>query len=397
MKVYKVYRALFIIVVLVSFILLASEGSGSKSFNANKGGTIELNTNVGDVKINTWDKSEAYVQIQGLDKNELEKVKMEQVENLIRISYKSGWGRMFSHVKFDITIPSQFNLNLNTAGGDINIGGSINGEVIANTSGGDIRVADVIGGPVKATTSGGDIFLQKLIGDGSLRTAGGDIKTGKVDGKLQAHTSGGDIEVESVSKSLEAKTAGGDIKAGNVGGEAKVSTSGGDIYVEDIKGDAEVSTSGGNIKVGKVEGKATIKTAGGDIILNGAKGKAMLKTAGGDITIKNVFGSIEAKTAGGNIEAELIPDGKEGSKLVSAGGEIKLYVDEKARATIEATIKLDGFSLSKRNYIIKSEFPKESYITSNDEIHAVYKLNGGGVLIELVTSNSDIEILKLRK
>ncbi len=50
-------------------------------------------------------------------------------------------------------------------------------------------------------------------------------------------------------------------------------------------------------------------------------------------------------------------------------------------------------------YILLSEFPKESYATEEeaDEIRTVYKLDGGGELIELSTSNSNIEIHKLHR
>jgi len=49
--------------------------------------------------------------------------------------------------------------------------------------------------------------------------------------------------------------------------------------------------------------------------------------------------------------------------------------------------------LEKSRYVVKSEFPKESYETDEDggEIRAVYKLNGGGEVVELSTSNSNIE------
>ncbi len=99
------------------------------------------------------------------------------------------------------------------------------------------------------------------------------------------------------------------------------------------------------------------------------------------------------------MEAELIPSGKGGSKLTSSGGDVRLYIDENSKATIEATIRLDGWGMRESRYVVKSEFPKESYETDEeaDEIRAVYKLNGGGELIELSTSNSNIEIHKLRR
>jgi hypothetical protein len=356
------------------------DGNRSKSFSVSKGGTIEVSTSRGDINISPWDKNEVSIVIEGLDDEDFDKVKMTQNGNIVRVSYRSRWDDGSGHVRFAISVPSQFNLDMNTSGGDLEVKGELTGKIDGSTSGGDIKLGNVFGGPVEVTTSGGDISTGKIEGDGSLKTAGGDIQVGSVNGSLSVNTSGGNIQVETITKSLDAKTAGGNIIIGNVGGEAHVSTSGGDI------------------KVGKVSGKATLNTAGGDIELKGASGNVNAKTSGGDVKLQNITGSINAKTSGGEVEAELIPSGKGGSKLSSSGGDVRLYIDENSKATIEATIRLDGWGSRKTRYIVKSEFPKESYETDEeaDEIRAVYKLNGGGELIELSTSNSNIEIHKLR-
>ena len=370
----------FVAFFATSLALGRYEGVRSKSFTVSKGGTIEVSTSVGDIQISTWAKSEVYVTVEGLDEEDLEKVKMTQNGNVIRVSYRSRWNDGSGHVRFDINVPSQFNLDLNTSGGDLEVKGEISGRIDGSTSGGSIQLGNVVGGPVEVKTSGGDISTGKIEGDGSLKTAGGDIAVGSVNGSLSVNTSGGNIQVETVTKSLEAKTAGGDIIIGDVGGEARVSTSGGDV------------------NVGKVTGKATLSTAGGDIELKGASGKVSAKTSGGDVKLQNITGSIDAKTAGGEVEAELIPSGKGGSKLSTAGGDVRLYIDENSKATIEATIRLDSWGWKRNKYIVKSEFPKESYEMDEEEgeIRAVYKLNGGGELIELKTINSNIEIHKLR-
>jgi hypothetical protein len=376
-------RILIVTLVALFITTLASareDGSRSKSFSVSKGGTMEVSTSRGDIHISPWEKNEVSVVVEGLDDEDLDKVKMTQNGNVVRVSYRSRWNNGSGHVRFAISVPSQFNLDMNTSGGDLEVKGGLTGKIDGSTSGGDIKLGNVFGGPVEVTTSGGDISTGKIEGDGSLKTAGGDIQVGSVNGSLSVNTSGGNIQVETISKSLDAKTAGGNIIIGNVGGEAHVSTSGGDI------------------NVGKVSGKATLNTAGGDIELKGASGNVSAKTSGGDVKLQNITGSINAKTSGGEVEAELIPSGKGGSKLSSSGGDVRLYIDENSKATIEATIRLDGWGSRKSRYVVKSEFPKESYETDEeaDEIRAVYKLNGGGELIELSTSNSNIEIHKLR-
>lgn len=373
----------FLLSVLVLTSLAAArdtEVTRSKSFIVSKGGTLELSTSMGDVRIKTWDKNEVYVSVDGLDDRELERLKMTQDGNTVRVSFRSSWGHWSGHVVFDVSVPAQFNLDMSTSGGDLTVSGALNGKIDGSTAGGDIKLGDVNGGPVEMTTSGGDITAGNLQGDGRLKTAGGDIKVGTVNGTLEVATSGGDITVQSVTKSLEAKTAGGDIQIGDVGGEAKV------------------STSGGSIDVGKVSGRASLSTAGGDIELKGASGRVVARTSGGDVRLQGITGSIEAKTAGGEVDAELVPSGKGDSKLTSAGGTIRLAVPENARATIEAVIRFEGWGRHADRYQVRSEFKQESYNTDMDagEIRAVYKLNGGGDAIYLQTVNADIELKKLR-
>jgi hypothetical protein len=378
----RILVAALVALCAITCALAREEAERTKSFTVSKGGTFEISTSVGDIRISTWEKNEVYVNVEGLDDEDLSQVKMSQSGNVVRVSYRTRWGDGSGHVRFMITMPSQFNLDLNTSGGDLEVKGGLTGKIDGSTSGGDIKLGNIFGGPVDVSTSGGDITTGKLEGEGHLKTAGGDIHVGSVNGSLFVNTSGGNIQVETVSKTLDAKTAGGDINIGDVGGEARVSTSGGDV------------------NVGKVTGKATLSTAGGDIELKGASGRVSARTSGGDVKLQNITGSIDAKTAGGEVEAELIPSGKGGSRLSSSGGDIRLYIDEKSKATIEATIRLDGWGWGshKSRYVVKSEFPKESYETDEEggEIRAVYQLNGGGEMIELSTSNSNIEIHKLR-
>jgi DUF4097 and DUF4098 domain-containing protein YvlB len=358
---------------------LLAQTSREKSFNVGKGGTLEVSTSVGDIHIKPWEKNEVSVAVEGLEDEELDRVKITQSGNTVRVSYRSRWNNSSDHVLFDVQVPQQYNLDLSTSGGDLAVNGSLNGKIDGSTSGGDIKLGDVVGGPVDVSTSGGNIKTGTIQGDGILKTAGGDIQVEKVNGQLTVNTSGGNIRVMTVSKSLDAKTAGGDITIGDVGGEASVSTSGGDITV------------------GKVSGDATLGTAGGDIELKGASGDVQAKTSGGDVRLENITGSIDARTSGGEVSAELIPSGKGGSKLSSSGGNIRLSIAPQSKATIEATIRMNGWGFHKSQYVVRSEFPKESYETDEDggEIRAVYKLNGGGEVIELSTVNSDIEIHKL--
>lgn len=386
----SIYRS--IIFLLMVFLTLSSEGAGqkrkvddsgvrSKSFTVNKGGSLEVTTSVGDIRVIPWDKNEVHVEVDGIDDEDLDRLKMTQNGNSVRVSFRPKWGD-YNDIHFEVSVPSQFDVSLKTSGGDLEITNAMNGKINGSTAGGDIRLKGNMGGTVDMSTSGGDVEAKSIQGDGTLKTSGGNIRVGAVNGELEVGTSGGNIDVESVGKSLDAKTSGGDITVGSVGGEARVSTAGGDI------------------KMGKVTGKASMSTAGGNIELKGASGNVNAKTAGGDIRIENVTGSIDARTAGGEVEAELIPSGKGSSRLVSSGGNIRLAIPDNAKVTIEATIQIqDRWRKYKEKYKIRSsDFKADSYEVNEDdeEIRATYKLNGGGETIYLETVNADIEIKKLR-
>jgi len=310
----------------------------------------------------------------GIDDGDMEYVKMSQSGDEVRVTYKPKWGSS-SGGMFTLTVPTQCKVNLRTSGGDLELTGNLLGDA-------------------KGSTSGGNISIERVKGNVSMSTSGGNIKTGDIDGKADLRTSGGNITLASVNGEASVSTSGGDIRIGKVGKKLDARTSGGDIEVGDIGGDANISTAGGDLRIGIVSGSATIRTSGGDIELKGASGSVVAKTSGGDIDLANIDGTVDASTSGGNIAAGLTPSGKGGSKLRSSGGDIHLKIPSTAKATIDATIRLQPGWGSTKKYEIRSDFNADSQDKNDDEIRARYTLNGGGDTIELVTVNGYIDIRK---
>jgi DUF4097 and DUF4098 domain-containing protein YvlB len=349
----------------------------TKSFSVSKGGSLTVVTSVGDVTLRPWEKNEVLVETTGIPEDELDRLRMTQTGNAVRVEFRPT-SSSHGQVRFIISLPSQFDVDLSTAGGDILVEGALTGVLKGSTAGGDVRVGD-LSGRADLKTSGGDITAGRVRGDADLKTSGGDIRVVSADGQVNVSTSGGDIEVGDVGKALKASTAGGDIKVGNVGGEATLSTAGGDV------------------RVGKVSGTATLKTAGGDVECNGATGPVVAKTAGGDLRLSGISGSIEAATAGGDIRAELNPTGSGPSSLTTAGGSVSLYLPENAKATVQALIRIEGrWKTNSARYDIRSDFKAAAYTKDEDaeEIRASYELNGGGQVITVKTVNGDIQIRK---
>lgn len=282
-------------------------------------------------------------------------------------------------IRFTINIPSHFNTNLYTSGGDIVVKGTLTGEIQGETSGGDIRISDV-NGSVDMSTGGGNIRAGDIIGNISMTTSGGDIDIGAVSGTAEVTTSGGDIGVERVGRALKAETSGGNITVGDVVGSATVATSGGDITASRLLGGASLETSGGNIE------------------LRSGVGAVSAKTAGGDIRIDSVTGAVEARTSAGNVEIGLIPTGKGKTRISSSVGDIRLYIPSDAKATITARLRVRGGWKSRSDeWTISSDFEGTTYEKDEQgrEHRATYHLNGGGQPISLETTLGSIEIRKL--
>jgi DUF4097 and DUF4098 domain-containing protein YvlB len=358
-----------------------AQSKKEQTFSVGKGSSLDVSVTGCAILIKTSDKNEIHVVAEGIPEDAVEYLKMTQSGDEVRVSYRPKWGND-NDGRFVITVPAQTKLELRTSGGDIELQGSLTGDAVGSTAGGDI-IIEKVKGMVRMSTSGGDVRAGDIDGKADLRTSGGNIILASVNGEATISTSGGDIRIEKVGKKLDARTSGGDIEVGDIGG------------------DASLSTAGGDVRVGKVSGNAYLRTAGGDLMLKSASGTVEAKTAGGDIDLKNITGSIEASTAGGNVIAELIPDGKGSSKLKTAGGDVKLFIPENAKATIEATIRLRdnenwGSSSRKSKYEVRSDFKAESYQKDDDrqEIRARYLLNGGGETITLETVNGFIDIKK---
>jgi DUF4097 and DUF4098 domain-containing protein YvlB len=380
-QIMKLLFSTIIAAALASGLVLAQEGlTKTKSFTVSKGGTLEVSIRGGDIYISTWDKNEVFVRVEFSDEDELDRVRMTQQGNTIRITDRDRWSGD-DNSRYEITIPSQFNIDVRTSSGDLTLRGKLKGNVNGETSAGDIRLGD-IEGTIDVHTSGGNVRAGKVVGDATLNTSGGDIDVISASGDLNVRTSGGNIRLGNIGKTLQASTSGGDVVIGNVGGEATV------------------STSGGNIQVGKVSGKASLKTSGGDIELNGGNGLIRASTSGGNVMLENISGSVDARTAGGDIQAELRPSGKGKSRLSSASGAIWLYLPEDSKATIDARIRIQGsWRHEQDTYMVRSDFKAQSSERNEDEreIRTKYILNGGGEMITLETVNSDIVIKKLMK
>ncbi len=394
----------------------------SESFKVEPGGRLDFSCLIGTVNISTWNKNEAVVNVEGIPAEHEDYLLVSYDGGMLRVEYSPNVVVWSKRIRFSLELPESFDLDIRTGVGEIEVLGELAGTIRGYTEGGDITTGD-IGGLADLTTDGGNVRV------GTIGDAG------------YIMSSGGDVRVEGASADLDVHTAGGHIRAGKIGGALKAHTSGGNISIEFVGGNARVSTSGGDIELDEIAGDAHIVTNGGDVELGKATGFVRARTVGGNIELTDVTGAVDAKTGGGDVFSGLVPQGSRPSSLVTAGGDIVLYVDSTARTTIEARIRPKGdqhltyvfnpvFSgdvtatvrvlpltvkvkpsvnespgrnlhitatmVDPLEYEIRSNFEAKRYEESDDmsEISATYVLNGGGTRIWLETANGNIDIRK---
>jgi DUF4097 and DUF4098 domain-containing protein YvlB len=365
-----------ILLVIVSSGVAGTENGSSdfqKDFFVSKGGKLIVSVSVGDIQVRVWDKSQVQMTAQDIGED-ADRVETDQSGNIVNVRYRVHGGLWGSsrNLRFIFYVPSNFNLDLSTSGGDVTIEGQLVGDVDLSTSGGDLKIDDV-DGKADGKTSGGDIIVHNLEKDATLSTSGGDIRVDHAASDLQVSTSGGDIVVGTVGKDLDASTAGGDISIEKAGGNLRASTSSGDMTI------------------GKIGGNVDISTSGGDILLASGNGHVSANTSGGDIEVMNATGSVDVWSSGGTVKVCLTPKGNQESRIESSGGDVYLYVPSDAKASIRAEV-----SGSDDNEIV-SDFPVVIYDKSHGYGNETGKitLNGGGQKIYLHSSGGNISVKKL--
>ncbi|MDO6720358.1 DUF4097 family beta strand repeat-containing protein [Psychrosphaera sp. 1_MG-2023] len=252
-KITSQLMAFTLLTLLVAFSAMAADYE--QEFNVAAGGKLNVKIESGSIKIQTHNTATALVEarITGRDSDDFS-INSDLKGNSLKVRGElegRSWNRDLK-VELTITIPKEFDIEVDTSGGSIEIS-DLNGNVIAHTSGGSINV-----GTIK--------------GDVRLDTAGGSIRTEDVYGSLNAHTSGGSIRVTFAEQLKD---------------DAKLDTSGGSItayLIEDVKVDLDASTSGGRVKTDfAVTGSVKKRSIRGEI--NGGGPTLKLRTSGGSVKV----------------------------------------------------------------------------------------------------------------
>jgi len=270
----------------------------SEKFEVSDGGTLRLDTDVGDVKVTGGDGSavEVVVTVEGdIDDIEDYTVKFKETNEGVEVRGRyrdhNGWHLDWGdfRARYVVTVPRSFNLKMETSGGDMTIS-DVRGTVRGSTSGGDLKITD-ISGEIHMETSGGNIRLKNISGKIVTETSGGDIHGSDITGTLGVETSGGNIDLRRVRAEAHASTSGGDVRLEmleNQGVDA--STSGGNIVIvfpESTGADIFAETTAGRVRCDfAIRGTMDDGSLRGEI--NGGGKRVRAETSGGDIAIRSV-------------------------------------------------------------------------------------------------------------
>jgi hypothetical protein len=269
-----------------------------KTFSVNSGGSLTLNSDIGNVEIDTWDKNEVLVtaDASGSEGNlEHLDVIFAQDKDNVKVTGKYsdnnwlGWHSNNLDVTFKVTVPKKFYVRAQSSGGNMMVR-NLDGNATMETSGGNVDANDVMGS-VELRTSGGNVSASHVNGPLQIKTSGGQINCSDIVGELNSHTSGGDVDLANIDGKISTETSGGSIHITMTGDNKGVyaHSSGGDIRIsvkEGVKAMLEASTSGGRVRC---ELPITVK---GDMdesqlrgAINGGGETIRAETSGGDVKI----------------------------------------------------------------------------------------------------------------
>lgn len=259
-----------------------------RSFKVGAGGTLNVMTGVGSIKVEANDTDSIDVDVRrkintnnrravqvGLDEVN---IVFEQDGSSLNIRTDLTTPTDGIDLEFAILAPRLFDMNLETSGGSVRVSNS-QGNVRGSSGGGSLFF-NKVGGRIFAETGGGDIFIEQAPADSTSRTV------------KQA------AEAYSVAEpvcEVEAETGGGSVLARITAqpvGCYRLMTGGGDVAVhiaDDIAAEIEATTSGGKIVVDvpvTLKGQTTRNSLKGSLKEGGPT--LMLRTSGGSIYLRKL-------------------------------------------------------------------------------------------------------------
>ena len=373
-------RIIVLLILLVTFGVAGDKVLLDKTLKVKSGGKLSVDLNTGgDLSISTWDKKKIYVVAKtgSGDKDSYPEINFKKDGGgaSLSTSNRNNHNNHSSQITFTVIIPKEFDLDLQSMGGDFEIF-NLKGSIEGRTMGGSLDLENLKGN-VNLTTMGGRISLKNSTLEGSVSTMGGRVLMENVSGSVKGSSMGGEV----IRRNVE----GPDGKM--TGGLVEISSMGGSISVDDAPEGADVHTMGGAIRIKR------------------AKQFVKAKTMGGKITIDEIEGWVDATTMGGDIKVEVVGKGQNGNadiKLSSMNGDITLTVPKKYEMTFDLEIVNYKSSSEKGNIISDFEmdileedaWQGDSGNDQRKSVTGIGSVGSGKNKISIKTHNGNIVIKK---
>jgi TonB family protein len=312
-------------------------------------------------------------------------------------------------VRFEVTVPASFGLDVNTGAGDIQTA-DVGGAATLVTEGGNIVTGQLATNPLENSekhshahsthppaarlqTQGGHIQVEGAAGDLIAFTAGGHINTGFIHGEANLHSGGGHIRAAGIGGKAELTTEGGNITVGKAGSFVAVKTGGGQIDFGEVRGSVHAQTGGGGIRVMYVSGPMDVESSGGSICLTRVSGAVRAETGSGTITAwinpEGASGNLPNGMLGSDAPAKSVSLSG-ASQLVSGQGDIVVFLPRNLAANIEAIVERGGEHRIEADPALALEVAKSAQ--TSGPLRALAALNGGGPLLRLKTTGGKIKL-----
>ncbi len=393
-----------------------TEGTVEESFETDVPATLELNNAYGDVRITASDETRILVkankQAWGQNKAEAEaklealKVEMTLEGGRLRIDVDDpdeGMVYAFastraSQVNFEISVPRQTAVIVNTRTGRVTLEGS-EGDANLTSRYGPVVVQDVTG-DLEVSTNNGDVSVLRCGSpEASVRldSTFGNISLRQVTAQeLTLNSNNGQLDLDeiTVSNDLRLDSRYGQIDLDNVRARTlTVRSQSGSVSLYDgqFDGALDVFTQYGAVAVTRTEaGEYRIETNNGAIKLDGGHGSLWLHSRYGNITARNAHdATLDMVSGNGRLTFEGSLSVEMDHQLESNYGSVTLRLPSDTAVFVDASTDY-GRIRCEFDVLVKGEGDEEERRTSGDELRGA--INDGSNRLRIKTRNGDIDI-----
>ena len=181
----------------------------------------------------------------------------------------------------------------------------------------------------------------------------------------------------------------------------RIESTNGSLRVDDVQGNALLRSTNGSIKLYRSQGSYDVLTTNGGIELSVHLGDVKARTTNGGIRVEDLNGSLTAESSNGAIRARLTGVAVQPLRLETTNGAIEVTAEKQLAglqastsngtitvrlpADLKASVRANGSSVSS-DFNIDGDVEKK-------RIRG--KINGGGPLFDISTTNGRIRLERL--